>query len=224
MFDKLYKENLKLLMNWDDSQFNSFVTSFKNLHSFHFSERKSLMHTEAYFELTLSLFFISLQLDLENKIKDRKSILLSLLLFYAVNEDKLLRQTEESLHILNEYIQHLVASKLISIPCGKNTYAFLYSFFDHSSDTLLESDRVFINDILISTDPVVVDRRHAMLYYDNPQESIFAVKKPYPTPTQFFDEMFKTSGQIQSKMLKGFYVDRLHRLMDTQAKKSIFPF
>lgn len=211
-------------MNWDDSQFTSFVTSFKKLHSTNFADRKTLLHTEAYFELTLSLFFISLQLDLENKIKDRKSILLSLLLFYSTSEDNLLRQTQESLHTLNEYIQHLVASKLISIPCGKNTYAFLYSFFDHSSDTLLESDRVFINDILISTDPVVVDRRHAMLYYDNPQESIFAVKKPYPTPTQFFDEMFKTSGQIQSKMLKGFYVDRLHRLMDTQAKKSIFPF
>lgn len=224
MFDKLFKENIKLTMNWDTYQFDSFVSSWKDLHSFHFSERKSHLNTEAYHELTLSLFFISLQLDLENKIKDRKSILLSLLLFYSVSEDRLLKQTEESLYIINEYIQHLVASKVISIPCGKNTYAFLYSFFDYVPDAVLESDRVFINDILISTDPVVVDRKHAMFYYDNPQESIFAVKKPYPTPTQFFDEMFKTSGQIQSKMLKGFYVERLHRLMDTQAKKSIFPF
>lgn len=225
MFDKLFRENIKTTMHWSDIQFDLFVHLWKELHTQNVTSiKKSYIYTPEYFELILSLYFIVLQLDLKEEITERKAILLCVLLFYAVSEEQIGKQSEHSLEVLSSFLLHLLHHKLISIPCLKYTLALLNSFSDTSTDILSDKDYSLLLDLLTSTNPIVVDRKHAMFYYDNPQESIFAVKKPYPTPTQFFDEMFKISGRIQSKMLKGFYVDRLHRLMDTQAKKSIFPF
>lgn len=225
MFDKLFKQNIKSTMNWNDSQFDMFYCLWKDLHYFNVtSTKKAFMCTEAYFELILSLFFITLQTDLKEEHKEKKSILLCVLLFYSASEELIGKQSEESLNILSEFLLTLVDKKLIPIPCLKYTLSLLHSFNEFSSDSIKESDRILLSDLIISSDPIVVNRKHAMFYYDIPQESMFAVKKPYPTPVDFFDAMFNTSRQIQSKMLRGFYVERLNRLMDTQAKKSIFPF
>lgn len=230
MLNNLYPENIKLTMHWNDSQFNTFIKAWEHLHKIHIGEsRKSYIISEKYFELLLSLFFVSAQVLKTPGTLDVKSALLTLLVFHVVYDDKILNQTEDSIEILKEFLEDLVVNKLISKLTVNTVLAFLNNFLNKSevsfySDLVTQNDISFVRDLLISTNPVILNNKHVMYYYDNPHESTFSVNKPHPKPTQFFDAMFFVSRDIQDSFLRSLYTERLHRLMDTQAKKSIFPF
>lgn len=230
MFRNLYPENIKLTMHWSDDQYETFCDLWEAIHATYIAElRKSYIYSEKFFDLLLSLFFISVQtLNIPEHI-DKKAALLTILLFNVMYDDRILVQTDDSIEVLSELLTRFVNKKLISSLTKRTVISLLEAFKKreletYSSDLISDSDVSFIRDLLISTNPVIVDNRHVMFYYDNPHESTFAVNKPYPKPDQFFDTMFSISRTIDSKFFRGLYMERLYRLMDTQAKKSIFPF
>lgn len=230
MFRNLYSENIKLVMHWSEDQYEIFCDLWEAMHFTYISElRKSYVYSEDFFDLLLSLYFVSLQTFNVPLSIDKKASLLSLLLFNSVFDDKILHQSEESVEALSDFLRRLVDKKLISNLTRKTVVAVLDSFVKrdsvtYSSDIVTDKELSFIEDLLISTYPVILDNKHVMFYYDNPHNSKFAVSKPYPTPTQFFDAMFNVSRKIESEFLRKMYMERLYRLMDAQSKKSIFPF
>lgn len=230
MFRNLYSENIKLVMHWSEDQYEIFCDLWEAMHFTYISElRQSYVYSEDFFDLLLSLYFVSLQTFNVPLTIDKKASLLSLLLFNSVFDDKILHQSEESVEALSDFLRRLVDKKLISNLTRKTVVAVLDSFVKrdsvtYSSDIVTEKELSFIEDMLISTYPVILDNKHVMFYYDNPHNSKFAVSKPYPTPTQFFDAMFNVSRKIDSEFLRKMYMERLYRLMDAQSKKSIFPF
>lgn len=230
MFRNLYSENIKSVMHWSEDQYEIFCDLWEAMHFTYISElRKSYVYSEDFFDLLLSLYFVSLQTFNVPLTIDKKASLLSLLLFNSVFDDKILHQSEESVEALSDFLRRLVDKKLISNLTRKTVVAVLDSFVKrdsvtYSSDIVTEKELSFIEDMLISTYPVILNNKHVMFYYDNPHNSKFAVSKPYPTPTQFFDAMFNVSRKIESEFLRKMYMERLYRLMDAQSKKSIFPF
>ena len=228
-FDTMFRESIKLSMNWDDNQFNKFCNYWNNAHSTYITDqRKSYIYTNKYFETLLDLFFTKIQLDLTNKIVDRKAILITILIFYLVDDTKLYHQNLQSIDIIKTFLNTLLDVKLISITCRNKILSFLYCFnsaFDLTLvDTIIQSDLNFLQDLLSSTDPIIIKNGHTMFYYENPREAIFLVKKPYPEHNEFFDAMFNRSNMILDESLRKIYVDRLYKLMNAQAKKNIFPF
>ena len=230
MFKNLYPENIKQTMHWSDTQYVTFVKDCESIHLTYISEfRKSFIFSEKSFELLLSLFFVSVQSLKIPSTLDVKASLITLLIFNIVYDDQVSNQTEDSVKALSEFLSNLVQKRIISSLTAKTVVAFLNNFLNKGekpfySDLVTQNDISFVRDLLISTNPVILNNRHVMYYYDNPHESVFSVNKPYPTPVQFFDAMFFVSRSIDSEFLRGLYVERLYRLMDTQAKKSIFPF
>lgn len=230
MFKNLYPENIKLTMHWSDNQYEIFVKDWEAIHLTYISEfRKSYILSEKSFELLLSLFFVSVQALKVPSTLDVKAALIAVLIFNVIYDDRILNQTEDSIETLKEFLSNLVQKKLISKLTANTVVAFLTNFLDKGegsfySDLITQNDISFVRDLLISTNPVIVDNKHVMYYYDNPHESVFSVKKPYPTPVQFFDSMFFVSRSINCQFLRGLYMERVYRLMETQAKKSIFPF
>lgn len=230
MFKNIYPENIKLTMHWSDTQYETFVKDWEAIHLTYISEfRKSYILSDKSFELLLSLFFVSVQALKIPSTLDVKSALITILIFNVIYDDRVLNQTEDSIETLKEFLNNLVQKRLISNLTANTVAAFLNNFLNKGessfySDLVTQNDISFVRDLLISTNPVILDNKHVMYYYDNPHETIFSVKKPYPTPVQFFDSMFFVSRSINCKFLRGLYMERVYRLMETQAKKSIFPF
>ena len=230
MFKNIYPENIKLTMHWSDTQYETFVKDWEAIHLTYISEfRKSNILSDKSFELLLSLFFVSVQALKIPSTLDVKSALITILIFNVIYDDRVLNQTEDSIETLKEFLNNLVQKRLISNLTANTVAAFLNNFLNKGessfySDLVTQNDISFVRDLLISTNPVILDNKHVMYYYDNPHETIFSVKKPYPTPVQFFDSMFFVSRSINCKFLSSLYMERVYRLMETQAKKSIFPF
>ncbi len=227
-FEKTYKENIKHTMNWNDQQFDKFSKTW--LYFYNKENPKTLntsFLTPAYFDLLLSNYFVKIQMDVTNKFENKKAMLIFLLIFYSTNSQYLTKKTEQDAKVLLKLITTVTEDKLISIKCSNNISAFL-SYFTEDwgtvSDSILQSDFDFLEDLLISSDPVELQNNHRMFYFEHPEQSKFVVKKPYPTPENFFDEMFKTSRYIKDSLLRNLYVERLHKLMKAQYKNSIFPF
>lgn len=227
----LLKNNIGGVMGWDDQKFQSFLINWEKAHEIHItSQRSSFMYSKEYFDFLLPLFFVINQMDLNlgTKVVDAKTVLLTLLCFYLVNDTTLNRQTETSLQILKVFLASLVELNLISRETMSNTNTLLRTFLSENEEVV--SDRVhpidvqLVKDLLTSANPIIVSKSHAMFYYDEPGKATFLVKKPYPKPVDFFDEMFKVSQTIANTFLRSLYSERLHRLMDTEHKKSIFPF
>ena len=230
MFKNIYPENIKLTMHWSDTQYETFVKDWEAIHLTYISEfRKSYILSDKSFELLLSLFFVSVQALKIPSTLDVKSALITILIFNVIYDDRVLNQTEDSIETLKEFLNNLVQKRLISNLTANTVAAFLNNFLNKGessfySDLVTQNDISFVRDLLISTNPVILDNKHVMYYYDNPHETIFSVKKSYPTPVQFFDSMFFVSRSINCKFLRSLYMERVYRLMETQAKKSIFPF
>lgn len=218
-------------MGWTDQQFEIFKLNWDKAHEIHISSvRPTFMYSKEYFDFMLPLFFVMQQIDLGlgTKIVDKKTVLLTLLSFYLVNDTTLNRQTETSLQILKVFFNSLKDLGLIDERTMSNTNILLRTFLPENeevvSDKVHPGDRELVKDILISANPLILSKSHAMFYYEDPHKATFLVKKPYPKPVEFFDEMFKVSQTIANTLLRSLYSERLHKLMDTEHKKSIFPF
>lgn len=227
----LFKNNIQDIMGWNDQKFELFLLNWTRTHEIHItSQRTAFMYSKAYFDFLLPLFFTICQIDLnlKTKVVDKQVVLLTLLSFYLVNDVSLSKQTPSSLIILRVFLQSLKDLKLISEAAVTKTSILLSTFStsneDVSSDLVSSVDIELVRDLLVSANPVLVSKQHAMFYYEEPGKATFLVKKPYPTPVEFFDEMFRVSQTIADRFLRDLYANRLHKLMEAQYKKSIFPF
>lgn len=227
----VFENNIKDVMGWNDKKLEIFKINWMKAHEIHIlSQRSAFIYSKDYFEFLLSLFFTICQidLDLKTKVVDKKIVLLTLVCFYLVNDTSLNRQTPTSIQTLSYFLNELVGLGLITKENALKTTILLGCFIqaedDVASDYVSQVDIKLVSALLISSNPIIVSKNHAMFYYDNPQQSTFLVKKPYPTPVAFFDEMFEVSRTISDSFLRTLYLERLSRLMETQNKKSIFPF
>lgn len=227
----VFENNIKDVMGWNDKKYELFEINWGKAHEIHIlSQRSAFIYSKDYFEFLLSTFFTICQidLDLKTKVVDKKVVLLTLVCFYLVNDTSLNRQTPTSIKTLSYFLNELVGLGLITKESALKTTILLGCFIqaeeDIASDYVSQVDIRLVSDLLNSSNPIIVSKNHAMFYYDNPQKATFLVKKPYPTPVDFFDGMFEVSRTISDSFLKTLYLERLSRLMETQNKKSIFPF
>lgn len=227
-FEKTYRENIKHTMNWDDQQFDKFSKTWLYFYNKENPKTPYMSFlTSKYFDLLLSNYFVKIQMDITNQYENKKAMLIFLLIFYNVSAQFLSRKTEQDSKVLIQLLTTLMNDKLISVKCRTTVTAFLLYFTDEWQtvpDSVLQSDLDLLEDLLTSSDPIELQNNHRMFYFEHPEESKFAVKKPYPTPENFFDEMFKMSRYIKDSLLRKLYVERLYKLMKAQYKNSIFPF
>lgn len=227
-FEKEYKENIKHTMNWNDQQFDKFSKTWLYFYNKENPKTPYMSFlTPEYFDTLLSNYFVKIQMDLTNQFENKKAMLIFLLIFYNVSSQHLSKKTEQDSKVLIKLLTSLMEDKLISVKCRTIVTAFLLYFtteWETVPDSILQSDLNLIEDLLISSDPVEIQDNHRMFYFERPEQSKFVVKKPYPTPENFFDEMFKMSRYIKDSLLRELYVQRLHKLMKAQHKNSIFPF
>lgn len=227
----LFKNNIQDIMGWNDQKYETFILNWTKTHEIHItSQRNPFMYSQAYFDFLLPLFFTICQIDLnlQTKVVDKQVVLLTLLSFYLINDVSLSKQTPSSLIILRVFLQSLKDLGLITEAAVTKTSILLSTFASHHeevvSDLVSSVDIELVRDLLVSANPVLVSKQHAMFYYEEPSKATFLVKKPYPTPVEFFDEMFRVSQTIADRFLRDLYANRLHKLMEAQYKKSIFPF
>lgn len=227
----LFKNNIQDIMGWNDQKFELFLLNWTRTHEIHItSQRSAFIYSKAYFDFLLPLFFTICQIDLnlKTKVVDKQVVLLTLLSFYLVNDVSLSKQSPSSLVILKVFLNSLKDLGLITETAVTKTNILLTTFSVQDeevvSDLVSSIDIELVRDLLISSNPVLVSKHHAMFYYEEPSKATFLVKKPYPTPVEFFDEMFRLSQTIADRFLRDLYSHRLHKLMEAQYKKSIFPF
>ena len=227
-FEKEYKENIKHTMNWNDQQFDKFSKTWLYFYNKENPKTPYMSFlTPEYFDTLLSNYFVKIQMDVTNQFENKKAILIFLLIFYNVSSQHLSKKTEQDSKVLVKLLTSLMEDKLISVKCRTIVTAFLLYFtteWETVPDSILQSDLNLIEDLLISSDPIEIQDNHRMFYFERPEQSKFVVKKPYPTPENFFDEMHKMSRYIKDSLLRELYVQRLHKLMKAQHKNSIFPF
>lgn len=227
LFDKTHRESIKSLMNWDEDKYNMFCDQWTFTLSTVFCERKNVIYSENYFSNLLDLFFTRIQLDVTDSIQNKKSVLLCLLTFYLFSDSELSALSEEHFDSLLMFYNFLLSQNLISIPCIKNSTSLLSFFIKsdtlHVGDSSHNSSYNLLTDLLSFTDPVSVGP-HYVILFEKPDQTIFLVKKPYPNHEHVFDAIFQRSLKIKDSFLKSIYMSRLHSIMETQYKKSIFPF
>lgn len=221
-----YKNNIKDTLRWNDDQFDLFL-HYWNM-TFNINNTNPIIYNSSYFEYLLSLFFVLKQIDLglKNIIVDSESVLLALLTFYIADDKYPKTISEHSLDVIHSFLENIKDLCLINQNTLLKTYHLLNYFNSSSyvSDLVNLKDLAVIKDLLLVTDPVVLNPKASMFYYDDPYKITFRVAKPYPTPNQFFDASFNVAVKINNNLLKQLYFEKLHRLMEIQSKKSIFPF
>lgn len=227
-----FRNNIKSLLNINDSQFDSFHTCWKNhLENNIGKNRLPLICSEKYMEALLSLFFVYRQIDCgtRTKIVDDKSVFLTVISFYIAEDVKLTVQTDSSVAKLWMFLDELFDKGLIKQTTLRNTKAYLNAINSPMtfSDSVNVVDIKAIEDLIVSTNPVTVRNKALMFYYGEPMKTYFKYSKeeaPTFTPEQFFDASFKISQTIHDTFLRELYIANLHHLMETQANKNIFPF
>ena len=219
-------------MRWDDHKYNEFYINWERTHAIHIlSQRSAFMFSKEYFDFLLPLFFTICEIDLNtgSRVQNKQVVLMTLLCFYLVSDTSLSKQNSTSIEQLRIFLNSLVDLKLISKDISSKTCVMLSTFLPDQDDVITTDlisklDVDLVKDLLTSSNPILLNRNHAMFYFDEPHKTTFLVKKPYPKPVDFFDEMFRVSQTIADSFLRTLYSERLHRLMEAQYKKSIFPF
>ena len=185
----LFKNNIQDIMGWNDQKFELFLLNWTRTHEIHItSQRSAFIYSKAYFDFLLPLFFTICQIDLnlQTKVVDKQVVLLTLLSFYLINDVSLSKQTPSSLIILRVFLQSLKDLGLITEAAVTKTSILLSTFASHHeevvSDLVSSVDIELVRDLLVSANPVLVSKQHAMFYYEEPSKATFLVKKPYPTP------------------------------------------
>lgn len=226
----LYQNNIKEIMGWSDNSFEVFLLNWKKTHEIHItSSRPAFIYSDDYFHFLLPMFFVICQTDFNSKTKvvDKKVVLLTLLTFYLTYDVALTKQSVQTVETIKIFLNSIKDLKLINEDLVRKTTSLLSLFIvtdeEYQSDLISKVDFNLVKDLLISSNPIIVDKSHAMFYYDQPSKTTFLSKKPYPKAEQFFDEMFAVSQTITDNFLRTLYSERLSRLMETQYKTYIFP-
>lgn len=228
-----FRLNIQELFQWNEADFDKFTTRWSNAWEDNITSiRPALVYSDRYIDSLLSLFFVVKQQDLSlhRYLHEEKSVFLSLVTFYLVEDLKLSCQTTTSLEGIRKFLNSLRSDGLITFSDVQYTLALLHLFSEYllpESEMVSRDDAELVSDIIVFNNPIVVLGRACMFYFGDPSKTYFKFKKEDAAllkPTAFFDQSFKNGQRINNIFLKQLYTANLHHLMDEQASKQLFPF
>lgn len=219
-----YPENVKELMNWDEKQYDVFISTYNQAFQYYKSTlERSRIYNDEYYEYLTSLFLVTNQLSKtvnSPKINNSKAVFLVITSFYLIEENKLSVQTKTSLEALSLFYQSLSDAELISQVDAAYATRIIQGFHDPSflvADDGSYNDVIISQDLLYSTNPIMCVKGNkvgVMNYHSDPLKVTFRIGSKPPTGADFFDAMYKQYRCITTNFLKYNYKDRLNTIME----------
>ena len=215
---KFFKNNIKEVLDWDEQEFNIFYSRYTEAYKT-FRTSSPVLYTLNYLDCALSLFLVY-----QNKLRDKKSFLIALILNGMYSDKNNLQPYEEQ----NKYLEcffNTADTDLISLFDAQtlSNVKFLLSYsssIDVYFDTLSKTDlelfddfRTFFRGIKIKNENVIV------IYAMDPKKIVY--QKPIKTDLNFdsiIKHMFSIKETIKDPDFQELYGYKITSFIDFYSK------
>lgn len=215
---KFFKNNIKEVLDWDEQEFNIFYSRYTEAYKT-FRTSSPVLYTLNYLDCALSLFLVY-----QNKLRDKKSFLIALILNGMYSDKNNLQPDEEQ----NKYLEcffNIADTDLMSLFDAQtlSNVKFLLSyssFIDVYFDTLSKTDlelfddfRTFFRGIKIKNENVIV------IYAMDPKKIVY--QKPVTADLNFdsiIKHMFSIKETIKDPDFQELYGYKITSFIDFYSK------